>query len=499
MKKKVLAIMLTLASVMSMTACGKKDSKETSKKKSSSEKTSAVNEEDSDKDQDSDDEKKDTAQKNDDAENVTEKESSNDNASSEKDPAHDPIWEYKEVTDYSSLIPGVEASKVTAQDGTELTVYATTLGAKKEENLKNIRNDEFVKSLGVIADYYKESGTANEERGNQWTFDNAEGIVTANISEDKSKGLTSLNGFKLVYCHDTSTFTNDNKVQLEFFRVDLYDENVQAEIQRLVKAVYGDELSDTLLFAKDPNAKFDHANNLSVDVEIDGLNYHFLRNVSSAGSGMNKIMFEVSIKNPEKYPHPYDAGFQSRLSEFKALPNAVFGGDIGNQDFIDVRNFADVYHGNKDYGDNILPGMETNEYSAEKWISEDGREYYIMNFKKYEPSDLSLSYEFGLKDGVNDCHGEFNLMGSSTRQYGDLMEVREGLLASGNHMVQAMFGFDPALKVSECDSEGSDGSISFRIPHTFNLFGKEWTMNIDVSVKESNVGGKICVWRVSWK
>ena len=44
MKKRVLATILTLASVMSVAACGKKESEETKKKKSKTEKTTAVDE-----------------------------------------------------------------------------------------------------------------------------------------------------------------------------------------------------------------------------------------------------------------------------------------------------------------------------------------------------------------------------------------------------------------------------------------------------------------------
>ena len=141
----------------------------------------------------------------------------------------------------------------------------------------------------------------------------------------------------------------------------------------------------------------------------------------------------------------------------------------------------------------------TNKYSAEKWISEDGREYYIVEYQKFEPCYLSILYEIGLKDGVYDSNKQIMVVCDSVTMDGDLKEDRVVLLAEVNRMVQVMFGFDPELKVEDCDEEDEDGAIHFRVQHYMDLFGKECNTHIVVDIKKGEKGGNVFRWYMAFR
>ncbi|MBR3057596.1 MAG: hypothetical protein IKG93_06455 [Clostridiales bacterium] len=492
MKKKILAIMLTVASVLSMTACSGKGSDETTKKAGNDTKTTTVAASDKDS-KDGKDSKE------------TEKETkATDDQSGKKDsedPKNAPIWEYTDKGDFEALLPKVETSKVTAKDGEELTVATTSICAPKDEAIKKVKESTLVKSLGALVDFYTESGTANESLDNQWSYEYADGVLCAKQKDNNAAELITLNPFRLEYDYDTKTFTNERCVKLEFYVPDISDAGTQAEIQDLAKAVFGDEIADILLFAKEPDAdKYaKNPNSLSVTVAKDGLKYHFYRVYSDAGSLGTKMMFWMELTREKKGGHPYDGGYEAKVSSFKYLPNEVFAGNIGKEDFIDVRSFGDQFYANQDFGDNVLLTMEDNEYSIASYVCEDGREYYTAEFKKYEPSDLHIQYTVGLKDGEVDKNTGFTIKAVSTRLHGKLKDDRDALLDQVKHMFKALTGEDLAFQMSDC-REGSEGSLGYSGRTKITFSGKDYeTAKVEFSIKESNVSGNIGILDLSSK
>lgn len=478
--KKFLSIMLAVATILSVTACSGKGNGETKKKGGSDtvaeSDVKGKTKESSSKEGSSKEGKKDPS------------------GSSEESSGKEAIWEFTDKGDFSALLPHVEVVTATAKDGEEITLYTTSICTPKEEMLQKIKEDDFVKSFGPLLDYYKENGTANEGQDNQWSFKYSDGVFAAKTTENKCAELASASQFRVQYDYETASFTNENRVTLEFVVEDVQDAGTQENIQRLVKEVYGEELGDVLLFAKDQDEdKYEKdPNHLGVSVTIDNLMYVFTRTVMDFGSLGMQVLFRMEVRNTEKIIHPYDGGYQAKVSEFRALPNTVFGGDIGNQDFMDVRNFANQFYANMDFGDNLLPGLETNEYTIEQYICEDGREFYTAEFYKYEPSDLHLKYNLRLVNGEpEDGRPSFSLITSSTRLHGDIRDDRQALLDQANHMLTALFGTDFAVQMSEGE-EDTNGEVRIEKTVSINFYGKEVEhVKLTVWLKMSEVSGNI--------
>lgn len=478
--KKFLAIMLTVASVLSMTACSGKGSDETTKKSGKDTKTTTVASSDEDKGE------KETSKETKGSEDTSE-------TSKAEDPKNAPIWEYTDKGDLQALLPKVESSEATAKDGEKVTVFTTSICTPKEEMLKKIKDNALVKSLGAFVDYFTEYGTANESMDNQWSFQYAEGVMCANSKDNNAAELITLNPFKLEYDYDTKTFTNESCVKLELVVSNIEDASVQADIQSLVKDVFGEEIADVLLFDKDPDAKKaeKNPNVLNASVTKDGLKYRFYRSVSDYSKDQKKIMFWMELSREKKGGHPYDGGYEAKVSSFKYLPNEAFAGNIGKEDFIDVRSFGDQFYANQDYGDNVLLTMEDNEYTIGQYICEDGREYYTCDMKKFEPSDLHIQYSIGLINGEVDKSTGFNIKAVSTRLHGDLKADRDALLEQVKHMYKALTGEDLTLAVSDC-KEASDGSLTYNGRTKVTFAGKDYEQaKFNVVVKQSNVSGNI--------
>lgn len=477
--KRIVCIMLTIASILSVTACGDKNSKETTKKSGSTVATESEVKGTS----------KDPAK-----ETKAPKGGKTDPSESEKKSGKEAIWDYTDKGDFAALLPQVEVVSATAKDGEAVTLYTTSICTPKDEMLQKVKEDDFVKSFGPLLDYYKENGTANEGQDNQWSFMYSEGVFAAKTAENKCAELASSSPFRVQYDYETASFTNENRVTLEFTVADVKDAATQENIQRLAKEVFGDEIADVLLFAKEQDpARFEKdPNHLMASVTVGDLMYVFSRSVMDFGSLGMQVMLRMEVRNINKNIHPYDGGYQAKVSEFKALPNTVFAGDIGNQDFMDVRNFANSFYANMNFGDNLLPGLETNEYTIEQYICEDGREFYTAEFYKYEPSDLHLKYNLRLVNGQpEDGRPSFSLHASSTRMYGDIREDRQALLDQANHMLQAMFGTDYALQISEGE-EDTNGEVRIEKTVSVVFFGKEVEhLKLTVWLKKSEVSGNI--------
>ena len=102
------------------------------------------------------------------------------------------------------------------------------------EMLQKVKSDDFVKSFGPLLDYYKENGTANEGQDNQWSFKYSDGVFAAKTKENKCAELASASPFKVQYDYETASFTNENRVTLEFTVEDIKDAAAQENIQRIV-------------------------------------------------------------------------------------------------------------------------------------------------------------------------------------------------------------------------------------------------------------------------
>ena len=479
--KKILCVMLTIASILSATACSDKSTGETTKKSS---RTTAATES----------EVKGTSKETSEETTKETTASKGKKTKSTESSGKEAIWEYTDKGDFAALLPNVETVTATAKDGEEITLYTTSICTPKDEMLQKVKSDDFVKSFGPLLDYYKENGTANEGQDNQWSFKYSDGVFAAKTKENKCAELASASPFKVQYDYETASFTNENRVTLEFTVEDIKDAAAQENIQRIVKEVYGEDLADILLFAKGKDAKQyeKDPNHLMESVTKDDLKYVFSRSVTDFGSLGMQVLFRMEVRNTKKIIHPYDGGYQAKVSEFKALPNAVFSGDIGAQDFMDVRNFGNKFYANMNFGDNLLPGLETNEYTIEQYICEDGREFYTAEFYKYEPSDLHLQYNLGLNNGqLEDGRPGFSLKASSTRLHGDIRDDRQSILDQANHMLKALFGTDYALQMSE-GQEDTNGEVMIEKTVNVCFYGKDVEhVKLKVWLKKSEVSGNI--------
>ena len=168
------------------------------------------------------------------------------------------------------------------------------IGDGCETVIPALKEDAWIKSLGPITDYYKESGKCAKGDGQSpWSFRYSIAMSTAAGKENGSDGLQLGTPFEVQYQYNTAQFEGAFFVSVKFYKLDFSDPEVQEIVFRIVKGVYGEDLGNVLLYGKETDA--DKAakkpNNMNVTVKKDEMRVRFTRTAMDLGKPNASLYF----------------------------------------------------------------------------------------------------------------------------------------------------------------------------------------------------------------
>ncbi|MBR2750847.1 MAG: hypothetical protein IKD90_06930 [Clostridiales bacterium] len=451
--------------VVEMTDDSKADSKETSKKTSKTTK-------DTDSTTDSKTE--------------TEKEK-------EKEAGDETLWELDDSLKFEDHIPAYTSEELETEKKKKLTLYTAQIGDGCESVIPALKEDAWIQSLGSVTDYYKEAGECAKGDGESpWRFHYSIGLLAAAPSDKGSAGLYSGNPFEVQYQYNTVQFTGAFFVSVRFAKLDFSDPAVQENVFRVVKSVYGEELGTVLLYGKETDAAKAQKkpNNMNVSVKKDGMNVRFTRTAMDLGEANASLYFCIDM-NPGKAPSIYYQGDYSPIAEnFGGLPNEVLGGDIGNENILDPATFA-----NKFYNGSSEASESSVKYTYERWISQDGREAYNMEF---DLNNLHLAYGVGMVNKEADSY--------SVGTYGDTCDfpatsengvVNDEQMVELNRRLEVLSGVKQNITIDQLEqAKNNKAHYNGRVRLTFIIMGNNFEKNYIISADGNAHGTNVGHWRV---
>lgn len=399
------------------------------------------------------------------------------------------LWELDDSLNLEDYVPAYTSEEYETENKKTFTIYTAQIGGGYETVIPELKEDAWIQSLGPITDYYKETGEcAKGDGASPWRFKYSIGMNAAAPVDKGSAGLHLSDPFEVQYQFNTVQFQGAFFVSVQFSHMDFSDPAVQENIFRVVKSVYGEELGNVLLYGKETDA--DKAekkpNNMNVSVEKDGMNVRFTRTASDLDTDYANLYFCVHM-NPGKAPSIYYQGDYSPIAEnFGGLPNEVLGGNIGNENILDPATFGNTfYNGSSEAAESSV------DYTFERWISQDGRDLYNMEFNL---NHLHLSYSVGTINGEPDAF--------TVGTYGDTCDfpavsengvITDELMAELNRRLEVLSGVNQKITLDQLElAKNNDAHYNGRIRLTFILMGRnverDYIISADGHAHDPNCG-----------
>ncbi len=399
------------------------------------------------------------------------------------------LWELDDSLNLEDYVPAYTSEEYETENKKTFTIYTAQIGGGYETVIPELKEDAWIQSLGPITDYYKETGEcAKGDGASPWRFKYSIGMNAAAPEDKGSAGLHLSDPFEVQYQFNTVQFQGAFFVSVQFSHMDFSDPAVQENIFRVVKSVYGEELGNALLYGKETDA--DKAakkpNNMNVSVEKDGMNVRFTRTASDLDTDYANLYFCVHM-NPGKAPSIYYQGDYSPIAEnFGGLPNEVLGGNIGNENILDPATFGNTfYNGSSEAAESSV------DYTFERWISQDGRDLYNMEFNL---NHLHLSYSVGTINGEPDAF--------TVGTYGDTCDfpavsengvITDELMAELNRRLEVLSGVNQKITLDQLElAKNNDAHYNGRIRLTFILMGRnverDYIISADGHAHDPNCG-----------
>lgn len=407
-----------------------------------------------------------------------------DDASGEKT-----LWKLDDSLNFEDYIPAFTSMNAETESGKSFTLYTAQIGDGYETVIPALKEDAWIQSLGPVTDYYKETGECAKGDGESpWRFQYSIGMNAAAPIDEGSAGLHLGEPFEVQYQFNTVQFTGAFFVSVQFSNMDFSDPSVQENIFRVVKSVYGEELGNVLLYGKeiDADKAAKKPNNMNVTVKKDDMSVRFTRSASDLGTDYANLYFCVHM-NPGKAPSIYYQGNYSPIAEnFGGLPNEVLGGNIGNENILDPSTFGNTfYNGSSEAAESSV------DYTFERWISQDGRDLYNMEFNL---NHLHLSYSAGTVNGKTDAY--------TVGTYGDTCDfpavsengvITDELMNEMNRRLEVLSGVKQNITLDQLEqANNNDAHYNGRVRLTFIVMGinveRDYIISADGHAHDPNCG-----------
>lgn len=403
------------------------------------------------------------------------------------------LWKLDDSIKFEDHIPTYTGEEHEAGKNKKFTLYTAQIGDGREKVIPALKEDAWIQNLGPITDHYKETGECAKGDGESpWRFNYVIGLLAAAPIDKGSAGTYSGTSFEVQYHYNTVQFTNAFFVSVRFAKLDFSDPAVQENVFRVVKSVYGEELGTVLLYGKETDAAKAEKkpNDMNVSVKKDGMNVRFTRSTLDLGKTNASLYFCIDM-NPGKAPTIYYQGAYSPIAEnFGGLPNEVLGGNIGNENILEPAAFA-----NKFYNGSSEASEDAVKYTCERWICQDGREAYNMEF---DLNNLHLAYGVGMVNGEADSY--------SVGTYGDTCDfpatgeigvVRDELMVEMNRRLEVLSGVKQNITIDQLEqAKNNKAHYNGRVRLTFSIMGKNVDRKFIISADGNAHGTNVGHWRV---
>ena len=421
------------------------------------------------------------------SENLTEDDSSDEQAATTEAPANDgdtasgnddadtddsevtsseTIWELQDM-DIDSAIPEHSVTDATSDEGKELKLVGARLGNPEDETLETLKANEWLSTLGVKADIHQEFGhTENSMVGTTgWYYRYRNGFGVFAESDDVIQ-LSYGSNFKIFYEYDTRNVNGVKYIGVYFNNLDVTDPDVQANVQDIVRTVYGEDFGNVLLFAKDEDPEYlaDKPNNLKIRREYDDMVIQAARVLKE-----DEVYFTAEVKGYSDNSGGYSAGHVPDFSGLRSLPDAMFAGDVSGQ----ALNSTDIFSSFRTTSNFRTDDAYMVEYDVNSIVAEDGRQFDEIKFKYDKTVDSSLWLEYNVGYRGDEI---VNLgWGTGIMQSTDYSKSMDENLAITNASLSALLGQD--VNITSADLGGSDsGTVTIET----ELFGEPRTLTVDI-------------------
>ena len=400
-----------------------------------------------------------------------------------------PVWSYTDKN-FEAAIPKATAKDAVDPVGTSYTRYTLGLCKSKDAVYDALRKDAYFSSIGPLAIYKLEKGYRDRKVGQWQHIMLTESIFPVAAKEEGSLGIEGYVSSKVTYAYEPEVFDDEHHMEVFFENVDITEPKVQADVERVVKTVFGDELGDIILHAKDPKAaNFEsRPNDLNTEIRKDGVRYIFRRQMNVYNPYNANLSFALTAE-PENYKIVYGYGdYKPLVANYKMLPNKVFGGDIGGQNFLDFTTFADRYCGD---GNKLLLSADAT-YEIKQIVSDDGREVYLA---KFDTRPIKLTYHVGLTDGKPDSlsFADFSCITKAFPEAASEGEISPELITELNRCMESLLGVNPQITLDKlAKEEDYPAYYSGDIAVTYKMLGQDITstfhFQVDGDTKFDNYG-----------
>ena len=384
------------------------------------------------------------------------------------------------------LLPEHTYVELKEPEGMPFNYYTVNICNPADTVLEELKQDEWLRSKGSIADYYREEGSAYPNAGYLRVSYN-KGLYVAGPIEEGSYGIHAHTPATIIYSRDTSQYANENGASVYFQNVDFDNAAETENIERIVKMVFGEDLAKILLYAKDANADEERPFDLRLNVIKDGMKYGLNRQVYSLNGEKPSVAYGISVNTEYPQVYWYVGDYEPIVGEFGGLPNEVFEGDIGGENILDYKTFGDKFFSSSEEIRYYLTC-----YDVRRYICEDGREYYDMSF---EPDEFKLEYTVGKTNGVVDyCSGfELKFRTSEFPKAEEAGVVSEDLIKELNRRWEVLFGYNPEFSLDQFKQSSSDPAYwNGRFDMKFKMWGKEveetFRLQLDGNDQKENYG-----------
>ncbi len=381
-----------------------------------------------------------------------------------------PVWKYEDKN-FEAAIPKSTAKAATDPVGTNYTRYTLGLCKSKEAAYEALRKDPYFSGIGPLAVYKLEKGFRDRKVGQWQHIMLTESIFPVAAKEEGSLGIEGFVTAKVTFAYEPEVFDGEHFIEAYFEKVDITEAKVQADVERVVKTVFGDEIGEIILHAKDPEASnFENRpNDLNVEIRKDGVRYIFRRQMGVYNPYQADLSFSLTAE-PVDYKILYGYGdYEPLVATYKMLPNKVFGVDIGGQNFLDFNTFGDLYFGD---GNKLLLSADAT-YEIKQIVSDDGREVYLA---KFDTRPLKLTYHVGLTDGTPDSlnFAEFSCITKAFPEAAAEGQISPELITELNRSMETLLGVNPQVMLDKLAQEADyPAYYSGDIDVTYKMLGKE--------------------------
>ena len=408
-------------------------------------------------------------------------------------------WEEKKM-ELPKLEDGTKR-EVAVTEKTKINMYKAYWNFDFAEMKDIVKNNKLVTDNYILAEDHIErmDGERYTDIGERVSFDYEDSVVGA-YKKNNNDDTQWFNDFTFELCYQTELFDGAKSSSVSFHNIKL-DKKVQKEMYTLLSKLYGKNIAEYLVFAKDIDGKtaddkiLDEKGCMSDTIEAGILKYHLVRNVSVNKEDENYVTFIVRADVNENLGYSrfsyYDNEYTTKYGEMKYKVSDFFKPEnIGNTDYTTFSTFADKYMniGPHEYFRTILDNTMFRIVHAENGVSRYECSFEAMkgcsDISKLISPVLDINYEVIEKDG-NIIDSEIQIEGNAgfihinEETDAEKQSAYSQLIDVNKQQIQALF---PGLDTTQMSYANYDESGNLRYTTTYTLNGLTYDVSVECKV-----------------